>query len=118
MTRDDFNQFCSTLPAAHHLVQWRGSDVWKVGDKLFAIADRHADLFSGITFKTSATDYEILQEMPGLRPAPYLASRGMKWIQHYEPPGLSDPDLRHAIAESHRIVALGFSQRKRSERGL
>ncbi len=118
MTRDDFNQFCSHLPATYHLVQWRGSDVWKVGDKVFAIDDRHDDRFPGITFKTSTTDYEILQEMAGLRPAPYLASRGMKWIQHYEPPGLSDTDLRHAIAESHRIVASSFSQQKRSELGL
>jgi predicted DNA-binding protein (MmcQ/YjbR family) len=51
-------------------------------------------------------------------PAPYLASRGLKWIQRYALPGLSNDDLQHAIAESHRIVASGFSQRKRSELGL
>lgn len=118
MTRDEFNQFCSHLPATSYIVQWRSSDVWKVGDKVFAIADRGDDRFPGITFKTSATDYELLQEMEGLRPAPYLASRGMKWIQRYDLPGLSDADLRHAIAESHRIVASGFSQRQRSELGL
>jgi predicted DNA-binding protein (MmcQ/YjbR family) len=118
MTRDEFNQFCRNLPVTHHIVQWGGADVWKVGDKLFAIADRHDDRLPGITFKTSPTDYEILQEMPGLRPAPYLASRGLKWIQRYALPGLSNDDLQHAIAESHRIVASGFSQRKRSELGL
>jgi predicted DNA-binding protein (MmcQ/YjbR family) len=118
MTRDEFNQFCSSLPATHHVVQWGDSDVWKVGDKVFAVADRRDDPFPGITFKTSATDYEILQEMPGLRPAPYLASRGMKWIQRYALPGLSDDNLQHAIAESHRIVASGLSRRKRSELGL
>lgn len=72
----------------------------------------------GITFKTSETDYEMLREMPGLRPAPYLASRGMKWIQRYGEPGLGNDDLQRCIAESHHIVTLGFSRRKRSELGL
>jgi predicted DNA-binding protein (MmcQ/YjbR family) len=118
MTREEFNHFCSNLPVTTHVVQWHGSDVWKVGGKVFAICDRNDDPTPGITFKTSAADYELLREMPGLRPAPYLASRGMKWIQRHDRPGLIDDDLRHCISESHRIVKSGFSHRKRSELGL
>jgi predicted DNA-binding protein (MmcQ/YjbR family) len=118
MTRDEFNQFCSGLRATSHVVQWKGSDVWKVGDKMFAICNSLDDPLPGITFKTSAIDYEMLREMPGLRPAPYLASRGMKWIQRYDHPGLNDQDLRQAITESHRIVASGLSRKKRDELGL
>lgn len=81
MTPDDFNQFCGSLPATTHVVQWGGSDVWKVGGKVFAIYDRNDDRMPGITFKTPESVYEMLREMPGLRPAPYLASRGLKWIQ-------------------------------------
>lgn len=118
MTRDDFNQFCGSLPVTTHVVQWGGSDVWKVGGKVFAICGWHDGTVPGITFKTSESVYEMLREMPGLRPAPYLASRGMKWIQRHANPGLSDDDLRYYIAESHRIVASGFSRKKRSELGL
>ncbi len=118
MTRDEFNYFCSSLPAAQHVVQWRGSDVWKVGGKVFAICDRKDDALPGITFKTSETDYEMLREMPGLRPAPYLASRGMKWIQRYAPSELSHDNLQYFIAESHNRVIASFSCRKRSELGL
>ena len=112
MTRDDFNSFCQSLPAATHTVQWHESDVWKVGGKIFAICDRSSDSLPGITFKVSEADYEVLRDMPGLRPAPYLASRGMKWIQRYDQPGLSDENLRHCITESHSIVAPGLSRRK------
>jgi predicted DNA-binding protein (MmcQ/YjbR family) len=118
MTRDEFNDFCSNLLAAHHVVQWQGSDVWKVGGKVFAICDCSNDLMPGITFKTSETDYEILREMPGLRPAPYLASRGMKWIQRYDRSDLSDNDLRCCITQSYNIVKLSFSRQKRFELGL
>jgi predicted DNA-binding protein (MmcQ/YjbR family) len=118
MTRDEFNQFCSSLTATHHVVQWGNSDVWKVGDKVFAIGDGSSDLLPGITFKTSAFDYEVLREKPGMRPAPYLASRGFTWIQRHDYSELSNEELRRYIAESHRIVASGFSRRKRSELGL
>ncbi len=58
----------------------------KVGGKVFAIGSWQDDEPS-FTFKVSEISYEMLKEQPGLRPAPYLALRGMKWIQHYAKPG-------------------------------
>ncbi|HXZ17946.1 MAG TPA: MmcQ/YjbR family DNA-binding protein [Roseiarcus sp.] len=112
-----FNDFCGALPGASHVVQWGGSHVWKVGGKVFAIGgwEKGEPAF---TFKTSDVAFEILRGRPGLRPAPYLASRGMTWIQHYAKPGLSDSALRDHIRQSHRIVAQGLSKKKRAELGL
>jgi predicted DNA-binding protein (MmcQ/YjbR family) len=59
-----------------------------------------------------------LKALPGLRPAPYLASRGMTWIQRYGDPGLSDDELKDYIRESHRLVALGLTRLRRRELGL
>ena len=72
----------------------------------------------GFTFKVSDIAYEILKQQPGLRPAPYLASRGMKWILHFAKPGLSDEELRDYIGKSHRIVSQGLSKKRRTELGL
>ncbi len=117
MTYDEFNAFCRALPATSHVVQWGGSDVWKVGGKVFAIGG-WGDDDARFTFKVSDISYEILKEQPGLRPAPYLASRGMKWIQHYGEPGLSDDELKDYLRRSHRIVANGLSKKKQRELGL
>ena len=117
MTYDEFNTYCGGLPATTYVVQWGGAHVWKVGGKVFAIGG-WADGAPAFTFKTSPLSYEILRELPGLRPAPYLASRGMKWIQHHAEPGLSDDELRDYIAESHRIVAAGLTKKKQRELGL
>ena len=117
MTRDGFNTFCGGLMATTHVVQWGGSDVWKVGARVFAIGVPQGRTML-ITFKTSPMSYDLLKDQPGLRPAPYLASRGLKWIQHHGKPGLSDPDLRGYLVESHRLVALGLSRRQRTELGL
>ena len=119
MTREEFNLFCQSLPATTHVVQWGGSDVWKVGGKVFAVAGwEREEGVPAFTFKVSLVSYEILQEQPGLRPAPYLASRGMKWIQHYGRPGLDDRALRDYLSESHRIVSLGLTKKRQRELGL
>jgi predicted DNA-binding protein (MmcQ/YjbR family) len=55
--------------------------VWKVGGKVFAIAGWGDGEALAVTFKCSELSYDLLKEQAGLRPAPYLASRGMKWIQ-------------------------------------
>lgn len=117
MTYDEFNAFCGSLPATTYVMQWRGSHVWKVGGKVFAIGGWAEDR-EAYTFKVSEIAYEMLRDRPGLRPAPYLASRGMKWIQHHSEPGLSDADLKDYLRQSHRIVARGLSRRRRRELGL
>lgn len=117
MTYDHFNAFCRALPATTYVVQWGGAHVWKVGGKVFAIGG-WADGNPAFTFKTSELSYEILKEEPGLRPAPYLASRGMKWIQHYAPPGLTDDALEDYLRQSHRIVSFGLPKKTQRELGL
>ncbi len=117
MTYEEYNAFCGALPATSYVVQWGGSHVWKVGGKVFAIGGWH-DGEPSFTFKVSDIAYEMLRGQPGLRPAPYLASRGLKWIQHYARPGLSDKGLRDYIRASHAIVSRGLSKKKRTELGL
>lgn len=104
MTRDEFNALCRDLPSTTHVVQWGGADVWKVGGKVFAICG-WSDGEDAFTFKVSELAFEILREQPGVRPAPYLASRGFKWLQHYKHPGLTDDELREHIAASWRMIA-------------
>lgn len=117
MTKDEFNLFCGGLPATTHVVQWGGAEVWKVGGKVFAIG-RWDAASPAVTFKPTEFSFEILKDQPGLRPAPYLASRGLKWIQNYAPDGLSDADLKLYLERSHQIVAAGLSRKKRRDLGL
>ena len=118
MTLDDYNGFCASLPATTHVVQWGGAHVWKVGGKVFAIGGWNDGGQLFVTFKCSEMGYDVLKDQPGCRPAPYLASRGMKWIQHYDEPGLSDAELKGYLQQSHHIVSLGLPKKKQKELGL
>ena len=117
LTREAFNAFCGGLKGTNHVIQWGSSDVWKVGPKVFAICGWNDDK-DAYTFKASDIAYEILQNDPGIRPAPYLASRGMKWLQVYDDPGLSDDSLKDHIVMSYQMVAAKLTKKQRAELGL
>ena len=117
LTRNDINAYCAAFPQATHVVQWGNADVYKVGGKVFAIIGM-GNTGATVTFKASEMAFEILSESPGLRPAPYMASRGLKWIQHYEEPGLSDDSLRDHIKASYDMVVAGLTGKKRRDLGL
>ena len=71
-----------------------------------------------VTFKCSPESYDILKEQPGLRPAPYLASRGMKWIQMMSEETLSIEDLKLYLSQSHKLASLNLSKKRQRELGL
>ena len=119
MIYEEFNAFCRSLPATTHVVQWGGADVWKVGGKVFAIGGWEKGSQPAFTFKTSDADFFFLSDQPGYRPAPYFASRGMKWIQQFgDAAGGQADDLAYYLKESHRIVSLGLTKKKQKELGL
>lgn len=117
MTRDEFNAFCAGLTATTHVVQWGDADVWKVGGKVFAICgwNEGRDAF---TFKVTELAFEVLGGEPGIRPAPYLASRGMKWLQVFEEEGMSDGSLKEHIVVSYEMIVKKLTKQVRGELGL
>lgn len=117
LPRDAFMTFCAALPATSHVVQWGNADVWKVGGKVFAIAGWNEGR-DAYTFKASDIAFDVLRDQPGIRPAPYLASRGMKWLQVHADPGLSDDSLKDHIKASYDMVVAGLTKKKRAELGL
>ncbi len=123
MTLDEYNAFCESLPHSTHVVQWGGSHVWKIGGKVYVIAQGEQDddgvtQLSAASFKVSPIGFEILKEQPGLKGAPHLASRGMKWIQRYSDDTMSDDELLTYLRDSYHIVAKGLTKKKQRELGF
>lgn len=121
MTYDEFNAFCRNLTATTYCVQWGGAHVWKVGGKVFAIGGWEKDGMDNspaFTFKASELNFNVLSDEPGYRPAPYMASRGMKWIQYYLSTESSDEALQYYLTESYRMVSSGLTKKRQKELGL
>jgi len=118
MDYEQFNDFCHSLPATSYVQQWGGAHVWKVGGKMFAIGGWAQDRSPAFTFKVSELDFNILKDEEGFRPAPYMASRGMQWLQQYKCVDDNDEELRFYIEESHRLVSLKLTKKLQKELGL
>ena len=118
MTYKEYNLFCKSLTGTSYIVQWGGAHVWKVGEKVFAIGGWEKIDQPAFALKTSEADFYILTEEPGIRPAPYMASRGMKWIQIFDGTKISDSEIKDLISESYRIVSMGLTKKRQKELGI
>lgn len=117
MTPAAFDAFCRSLPAVTHVNQWGGSDVYKVGGKIFAIAAAFGpDHGVAYTFKASDMAFELLIEQKLARPAPYLARA--KWVQLTSQTALKDADLEAYLAQAHALVAARLTKAARGTLGL
>jgi predicted DNA-binding protein (MmcQ/YjbR family) len=116
MTRDDYDAFCAGLPHTTRVVQWGDASVWKIGGKVFAIGGWSSAPEFAVSFKCSEASFAVLSELPGLRPAPYLASRGLLWMQRFDSRSLDDGDLKGYMRRSYALVFEGLP--KKTQRAL
>ena len=100
------------------VVQWGGARVWKIGGKVFAIGGWNEGGELYVTFKCSELSYHLLASEPGLRPAPYLASRGLKWIQRMSQASLDDENLKAYLSQSYRLVVGGLTRKQKRSLGM
>ncbi|MCV6576247.1 MAG: MmcQ/YjbR family DNA-binding protein [Cohaesibacter sp.] len=128
MTRDEFDDYCASLAATTHVIQWGNASVWKVGGKIFAICSNwgkeekeESEAETGrssikISFKVSDLAYEILPEQPGIIPAPYLARA--KWVQLEQSDAMADEEIRAHIKSAHQIISRKLTKKLQKQLGL
>lgn len=123
MTLDEYNAFCGSLTSTTSVVQWGGSHVWKIGGKIFAISDlgsgstkSAAGNHIALAIKCADMSYQMLTELPGIIPAPYLARA--KWVRIEADADFTDDDRKAYIAEAHRIISAKLTKKLQKELGL
>ena len=112
MTPAQLDTACLALTGATKVVQWGGSEVYKVGGKIFAIVGLRGRLM----FKVTDLAYEVMTESGMARPAPYLARA--KWVSFDDLEGLDPDEVADWLKTAHRLVAAKLTRAKRSELGL
>ncbi len=111
MTRDEVALAAHALPAVTAVVQWGGSDVYKVGGKVFAVCG----LPGGLSFKVSPIGFLVLTEDGPARQAPYFAKG------HWVNISLDEVDAADVVgwlATAHSLMAAKLTKKVRAELGL
>jgi predicted DNA-binding protein (MmcQ/YjbR family) len=98
------------LPAVTHVVQWGGTDVYKVGGKVFCMAGDGA-----ISFKVSDIGFVVLTEDGPGRQAPYCAKGQWVAVDYGD---VAAEDLERWIATAHALIAGKLTKKLRGELGL
>lgn len=78
---------------------------------MFAIGG-WTDAGIGVVFKAGELVFEALRDAQGFRPAPYMASRGLCWLQHVGADG-PDEDVLDPVRASYGRVVAGLPRAKR-----
>ncbi|KCZ57593.1 MmcQ/YjbR family DNA-binding protein [Hyphomonas chukchiensis] len=118
MTLDEFTAHCQSLSHSTYVRQWGDAHVWKIGGKVYAIANDADGEIAEVSFKVTPIAFHILKDQPGCRGAPYMASRGMKWIQRTSAETMSDAELLTYLRDSYLLVAAGLTKKLQKELGL
>jgi predicted DNA-binding protein (MmcQ/YjbR family) len=111
VTRDDIEALAMGLPAVTKVVQWGGSDVYKVGGKVFAICG----LGGGLSFKVSEIGFMILTDDGPGRQAPYCAKG--HWVA-VELDEVELEDIAGWLATAHSLISGKLTRKLRAELGL
>jgi predicted DNA-binding protein (MmcQ/YjbR family) len=103
---------CMSFPHATEQVQWVKDLVFKVGDKMFAVAalEPGAHVFS---FKCTPEKFGELVEMPGIVPAPYLARA--QWVAFEHEDALPRPETKRLLRESYDLVFAKLPKKTRAQ---
>jgi predicted DNA-binding protein (MmcQ/YjbR family) len=111
LTREQVEALALALPAATKIVQWGGSDVYKVGGKVFAICG----LRGGLSFKVSEIGFVALTEGGPARQAPYL-HKGSWVIVDLD--GAPDEDMADWLTNAHALIAAKLPRARKLELGV
>jgi predicted DNA-binding protein (MmcQ/YjbR family) len=111
VTREEIELFALGLPATTKVVQWGGSDVYKVGGKVFAICG----LAGGLSFKVSPIGFVVLTEDGPGRQAPYCAKG--HWV-NVPLDAAPEEDLSDWLRTAHSLIAAKLTRKARAELGL
>ncbi|MDU9393544.1 MmcQ/YjbR family DNA-binding protein [Pseudomonas sp. zfem002] len=100
LSEDQVAVFCLGLPGAQEDYKWGGVRVFSVaGNKMFAVMDLAG---AGLSFKVDKELFLGYVDMPGVRPAPYLARA--HWVSVARPYALGREALEELLKRSHQLV--------------
>ena len=112
MNLESIRAHCLSLPHVTESVQWGDNLVFKVGGKMFLLANLEPAEFA-MSLKVGREEFFTLQEIEGIEPAPYLARA--QWLALREFHTLRDAEMEELIRTAHRIVWEGLPAKRREE---
>ena len=103
-------RYCLAMPHTTESVQWGSNLVFKVGGRIYAIAELEAaDKDHWLAFKCSAEDFVELCEREDIVPAPYLARA--QWVALQSEDAVPRVELKRLLRQAYVLVFARLSKK-------
>src|SRR6185295_6849430 len=101
MSFDSIREYCLSLPNVTEDVQWENDLLFRIGNKMFAVASLEASDHV-LSFKCTPEKFAELVERDAIVPAPYVAR--YHWVALENFAALNESELKTLLRNSYEMV--------------
>ena len=112
MDIESLRSFCLSLPHATEGVQWDNDLVFRVGNKMFAVASLDVTP-TRVSFKCAPEKFAELVEQENITPAAYMAR--IHWVTLNRLDALEEAEIESLIRNSYEMVWAKLTKKLRAE---
>jgi len=113
MDIESVRSFCLSLPNTDEKVQWGNDLLFRIGEKMFAVAALEPSHGVALSFKCTPETFAELTERDGIIPAPYMARHHWVGLERFD--ALPDRELKPLLTNSYRLVMEKLPKKLRAE---
>ena len=115
MDIESVRSFCLSLPHTDEKVQWGNDLLFRIGEKMFAVAALEPSHGVALSFKCTPEKFAELVEQDGIIPAPYMARHHWVGLERFD--ALPDRELKPLLKNSYQMVLEKLPKKVQSQLG-
>jgi predicted DNA-binding protein (MmcQ/YjbR family) len=115
MDIESVRSFCLSLPYVDEKIQWGNDLLFRIGEKMFAVAALEPSHGVLLSFKCSPEKFAELVEQDGIIPAPYMARHHWVGLESFD--ALSARELKTLLENSYQLVMEKLPRKVRENLG-
>lgn len=102
MDIESVRKFCLSLPHVDEKVQWGNDLLFRIGEKMFAVAALEPSHGAALSFKCTPEKFAELVEQEGIFPAPYVARYHWVALERFD--ALTERELKALLENAYQLV--------------
>jgi predicted DNA-binding protein (MmcQ/YjbR family) len=102
MDIESVRSFCLALPHTDEKIQWGNDLLFRIGEKMFAVAALEPSHSVALSFKCTPEKFAELVEQDGIIPAPYMARHHWVGLERFD--ALPGRELKPLLANSYQMT--------------
>lgn len=113
MDIESVRKFCLSLPHVTEDVQWESDLLFRIGNKMFAVAALDPSSDHRMSFKCTPETFAELTERDGIVPAPYVARYHWVALERFDV--LPERELKELLKIAYQLILEKLPKKSRVE---